>query len=69
VFLSVCSLTQFLITLKLTRKLLDPHLTMNQIIALRFTSDKEFLSLCEKAANDGIAPDTIKKRGRPIIIG
>lgn len=49
--------------------MLDPHLTMNQIIALRFTSDKEFLSSCEKAANDGLASDTIKKRGRPIIIG
>ncbi|MBD0384031.1 DUF6526 family protein [Paenibacillus sedimenti] len=45
----------------LTGKLLDPGLTMNQIIALRFASDEEFLSLCEKAVNDRIPPDTIKR--------
>ncbi|MFB9324574.1 DUF6526 family protein [Paenibacillus aurantiacus] len=45
----------------LTGKLLDPRLTMNQIIALRFASDEQFLSLCEKAVKDRIAPDAIKR--------
>ncbi len=45
----------------LTGKLLDPRLTMNQIIALRFASDEELVTLCEKAANDRLDPDTIKR--------
>lgn len=45
----------------LTGKLLDPRLNMSQIIALRFASDKEFLSLCEQGANKGIASDDIKR--------
>ncbi|WP_411830866.1 DUF6526 family protein [Paenibacillus peoriae] len=32
----------------LTGNLPDPHFTMNPIIALRFTSNSEFLPLCER---------------------
>lgn len=45
----------------LTGKLLDPRLSMDQIIALRFASDEEFLALCGKAVNDGMSPDAIKR--------
>lgn len=45
----------------LTGKLLDSSLTMNQVIALRFASDDEFLSLCEKAAKDRTPPEAIKR--------
>jgi len=42
-------------------KLLDPRLTMGQIIALRFASDAEFLALASKAASDGTSPKDIKQ--------
>lgn len=45
----------------LTGKRLDLRLTMNQIIAIRFASDDEFISLCERAANEAISPDDIKR--------
>lgn len=45
----------------LSGKRLDPRLTIGQIIALRFASDEEFLSLCEKAANENMTPDAIKR--------
>ncbi|ULL18289.1 hypothetical protein DVH26_29795 [Paenibacillus sp. H1-7] len=45
----------------LTGKLLDPSLTMDQIIALRFAADEEFLSLCAMAVNEHAAPDKIKR--------
>ncbi|WP_028608567.1 DUF6526 family protein [Paenibacillus harenae] len=45
----------------LTGKLLDPRLTINQIIALRFASDEEFLVLCAKATSDNATPDHIKR--------
>ena len=45
----------------LTGKLLDSRLTMSQIIALRFAADTEFLLLAEKAANENMKPDDIKK--------
>lgn len=45
----------------LTGRLLDPGLTINQIIALRFAGDKEFPALCEKAATEQLHPDAIKK--------
>ncbi|RXZ81004.1 hypothetical protein EBB07_16340 [Paenibacillaceae bacterium] len=45
----------------LTGKRLDSRLTLNQIIALRFASDDEFISLCEKAANEAISPEEIKR--------
>jgi len=45
----------------LTGKLLDPHLTMNQIIALRFADDKAFPDLCQRAVTENMSPDAIKK--------
>ncbi|MCC3373872.1 DUF6526 family protein [Cohnella sp. REN36] len=44
----------------LSGRRLDPRLTTGQIIALRFASDEEFLSLCDKAAAEGTTPDRIK---------
>jgi Family of unknown function (DUF6526) len=45
----------------ITGKLLDPRLTIQQVIALRFASDAEFIALAKKAAEDGTAPNDIKK--------
>lgn len=46
---------------KLTGRWIDPRLTMKQLIALRFASDAEFPALCEKAIEENMAPDMIKK--------
>lgn len=48
----------------LTGKLLDPRLGIRQIVALRFASDEEFLSLAQKAADSSLTPDEIKKEIR-----
>jgi hypothetical protein len=45
----------------MTGKLLDPRLTMSQIIALRFASDAEFLELVRKAADDNMPAADIKR--------
>jgi hypothetical protein len=45
----------------LTGKLLDPRLTMKQIIGLRFACDAEFPELARKAAAEGLSMDAIKK--------
>jgi hypothetical protein len=45
----------------LTGKLLDPRLSIRQIIALRFAADSEFLPLAEKAAGESLPSDAIKK--------
>ena len=45
----------------LTGKLLDPRLTIQQIIALRFAPDDEFVPLAGKAAEGALAADAIKK--------
>ena len=45
----------------LTGKLLDKRLTMQQIIALRFADDSEFISLAEKAVTENMKPVDIKK--------
>jgi hypothetical protein len=45
----------------LTQKLLDPRLSLKQIVALRFASDDEFPALCQKAASEQLSPDAIKK--------
>ena len=44
----------------LTGKLLDPRLTIRQIIALRFASDEEFAALAQEAAEKNLAADAIK---------
>lgn len=45
----------------LTGKLLDPRLTIKQIVGLRFASDAEFVELAHKAAAEGLSSDTIKR--------
>ena len=47
--------------LALTGKLLDPSLTIRQIIALRFASDAEFVHLAARAAKDGLSSSEIKR--------
>src|SRR4029434_7984665 len=45
----------------MTGKLLDPRLTMQQIIALRFASNEEFLALAQRAADQNMAAKDIKQ--------
>jgi uncharacterized protein DUF6526 len=45
----------------LTGKLLDPRLTVRQIVALRFAPDAEFVTLAQRAAEEKLAPDAIKR--------
>ena len=45
----------------LTGKLLDPRLTVRQIIGLRFASDAEFITLAQRAAEENLSGDDIKK--------
>jgi hypothetical protein len=42
-------------------KLLDPRLTVRQVIALRFASDREFVTLAKRAADESMPPDAIKR--------
>eukprot|EP01037_Dinobryon_pediforme_P010229 gene10229-10299_t len=45
----------------LTRKPLDSRITMQQIIALRFAPDDEFIVLADRAVNETLSADEIKK--------
>jgi Family of unknown function (DUF6526) len=45
----------------LTGKLLDSRLNIRQIIALRFASDDQFVSLAQEAADKNLAADAIKQ--------
>jgi len=45
----------------LTRKPIDSRITMQQIIALRFAPDDEFIPLVDKAANENLSQADIKK--------
>jgi hypothetical protein len=45
----------------MTGKLLDPRLTIRQIIGLRFAADAEFLALAQRAAEEGLIEDAIKR--------
>ncbi|HKD08472.1 MAG TPA: DUF6526 family protein [Bryobacteraceae bacterium] len=45
----------------LTGKLLDPRLTIRQIIGLRFASDAEFPALAQRAAAENMTPAAIKQ--------
>ena len=44
-----------------TGKLLDPRLSIQQIIGLRFASDGEFVALAKRAADEKLSPDAIKR--------
>lgn len=44
----------------LTGKKLDMNLSIGQIIALRFASDDEFVTLCERAVKEKLSPNEIK---------
>lgn len=45
----------------LTGKLLDPRLTVRQIVGLRFASNEEFVALAQRAADQSMTPDAIKR--------
>ena len=45
----------------LTGKLLDPRLTVRQIIGLRFAPDEEFVALARQAAEQNMSEDAIKR--------
>src|SRR5262245_60010316 len=45
----------------LTGKLLDARLSVKQIVGLRFASDGEFAALAQRAADEQMNPETIKK--------
>jgi hypothetical protein len=45
----------------MTGKLLDPRLTIRQIIALRFASNEEFVALAQRAADQNMAAKDIKQ--------
>ena len=45
----------------LTGKLLDPRLTMRQIVGLRFASNDEFVALAQRAADQSLSLDAIKQ--------
>ena len=45
----------------LTGKLLDPRLSVRQVVALRFASDGEFVALAARAVDKSLPPKEIKK--------
>ena len=45
----------------LAGKLLDPRLTIRQIIGLRFASDEEFVELARRAAEESLSEKEIKR--------
>ncbi|MBW7474245.1 hypothetical protein K0T92_05775 [Paenibacillus oenotherae] len=45
----------------LTGKPIDSRLTIRQIVALRFASDNEYPSLAQRAAEEGLSTDAIKR--------
>jgi hypothetical protein len=45
----------------LTGRLLDPRITMRQIVALRFASDAEFVELTRKSAAENLSSNAIKQ--------
>ncbi len=45
----------------MTGKLLDSRLSIRQIIGLRFASDSEYLALAQRAVNENLSEDDIKR--------
>jgi hypothetical protein len=45
----------------MTGKLLDPRLTIRQIIGLRFASNEEFVALAQRAADQNLSAKDIKR--------
>ena len=45
----------------LTGSLLDPRLTIRQVIGLRFAADEEFVHLAARAAEENLSEDAIKR--------
>jgi Zn-dependent protease with chaperone function len=45
----------------LTHKLLDSRVTIQQVIALRFAPDEEFIVLADRAAKENLSPAEIKQ--------
>jgi uncharacterized protein DUF6526 len=45
----------------LTGKLLDPRLTVKQIVGLRFASNEELVALAQRAADQNLPPKEIKQ--------
>jgi hypothetical protein len=45
----------------MTGKLLDPRLTIRQIIGLRFASNEEFVTLAQRAADQNLSAKDIKQ--------
>lgn len=48
----------------LTGKLLDPRLSVGQVVALRFATDGELVALAQKAAEQNLSPKAIKQEIR-----
>jgi hypothetical protein len=48
----------------LTGKLLDPRLTVKQIVGLRFASNEEFVALAQRAADQNLSPKDVKQAVR-----
>ena len=45
----------------ITSRLLDSRLTISQIVALRFASDEEFITLAQKAVSENLSNKQIKQ--------
>ena len=48
----------------MTGKLLDPRLTVQQIVGLRFASNEEFVTLAQRAADQSLSSKDIKQAVR-----
>lgn len=48
----------------LSGRLLDKRLSVKQIVGLRFASDGEFVALAQRAADESLTPDAIKRSVR-----